>query len=527
MNVHKLCMNCMSEQLNENGVCMACGMKESAITTTKKHLPLRTILKGKYLVGRVIGEGGFGITYVGYDLDLEFKVAIKEFCPGNVAGREVTDSVTIMPFGTREKEVYESEKEKFINEAKRLAKFRKLEGVVSVLDYFQENNTAYIVMEYIEGMTLKEYCKQMSAPMQWDKLLGLIHPLVKSLDEIHATGMIHRDISADNIMISNDQKNVYLIDFGTARVWADGTLSSYEKDFYTPLEQTSETIEQGPWTDVYALCATIYYCMTGKRLPRVSDRYGNEQIVLPSQLGLQVPAYVEAALVEGLALHPDNRTRSMAELEQKLYGGLNVGQKDTQSVASVKQPIAKGVQSTVLTYSYTDVVERGEGLRLLEQMKSMDKKGRGFLATGIVLFLINPLLSLGWALLVEDVLFPGEYDLHSVLFVLFPIIVAVISLLFMFYIPISSRKKVKETWYKLFEPYKSGRVEYVEAQFQWLKYDRKKSSVKMTLQQGPLFSTIAQQIEMSSQIPIPLKQEWNKVVSAIFANLSESENKTK
>ncbi len=505
MKVKNICMNCMSEQLNENGVCMACGMKETAITTTKKHLPLRTVLKGKYLVGRVIGEGGFGITYVGYDLDLEIKVAIKEFCPGSVAGREATDSVTIMPFGTREKEVYESEKEKFINEAKRLAKFRKLEGVVSVLDYFRENNTAYIVMDYIEGVTLKQYCKMLNAPMRWDELLGLVRPVLKSLGEIHAAGMIHRDISADNIMISKDKKSVYLIDFGTARAWEDGTLSAYEKDFYTPWEQTSETIEQGPWTDVYALCATIYYCMTNRRLPLVSDRHGNEQIVLPSQLGIQVPAYVEAALEEGLALHPNNRIRSMEELEQKLYSNNQVVKKDVQPVVSKEE---SNVEAKSVSVQDAD----GEGFRILEEIKKMGErtKRNAFLSQILIVAVVIVLCGL----YVKNYISLENFVLISILVLVAVDIPCIVSIIKCF-------KEESKLYYRLFDPDKCNDIGYVKAQLEYfslVKRDyiapRKTYSISTFQNRGisakdiPLLEELMQQIDSSSQIPAELKREW-------------------
>ncbi len=319
MDVRKICMNCLEGTLNERGVCDKCQQAEQEIRTRSNHLPFRTILKGKYLVGKVIGEGGFAVTYLGYDLDLEIKVAIKEFCPGQMAGRERTKGLDVLPFNKDVAETFMEEQEKFINEAKRLAKFRNKNGIVSVLDYFKENNTAYIVMDYIDGVTLKQYCKMLNAPMKYDELLTLLHPVILALKEIHQNGIIHRDISADNIMITRDKKNAYLIDFGTARETQSETPTGYSKSFYTPWEQTTQSMKQGPWTDVYAMCATIYYCTTGRHLPKIVDRLANAEIVTYDQLQISIPPHIEATLVEGLALHPDSRIRSMEELEQKLY----------------------------------------------------------------------------------------------------------------------------------------------------------------------------------------------------------------
>ncbi len=518
MNVNKICMHCMQEQLNENGVCSACSTDENTIEITKKHLPMRTILKGKYLVGRVIGEGGFGITYVGYDLDLEIKVAIKEFCPGSISGREMSDSVTIMPFGAREKEIYEEEKEKFINEAKRLAKFRKLEGVVSVLDYFKENNTAYIVMDYIEGVTLKHYCKMLNAPMQWDKLLELMRPVLKALNEIHKAGIIHRDISADNIMISKDEKSVYLIDFGTARALAQGTLSAYEKDFYTPWEQTSETMEQGPWTDVYALCATLYYCMTGKRLPRVSDRHGNEQIVLPSQQGLPVPAHVEAALVEGLALHPNNRIRSMIELEQKLYGGLNVGQEELGRVVHEIE-----VPASPQTVVRQDVVAVGDGFKALEELREMGiVRKRWETVTTVACFILFFGFCIPWIFGVFGYL----EEIGTCLFVC-GIGLAILCAILLKVVQKNSKKE-DAIWDCLFSLENCGDISYICAQIKWLKSVKERKGYILSdysyantgLRSKNFFNALYELVSVSNTIPENVKTEWLDLASRTFPLLS-------
>ena len=259
MNINQTCMKCMTGKINEEGKCTSCGELKGTEKNGSIHLPLRTILKGKYLVGNVIGEGGFGITYIGYDLDLEIRVAIKEFCPKHSVGREAEDGLTLYPYNESSAEEFEREKEKFINEARRLAKFRNEGGVVSVLDYFIENGTAYIVMDYIDGITLKSYLKTLrdttGRNMNMAGVLNLFKPVMETLAKIHKSSIIHRDISPENIMISKDFTKVYLIDFGTARnVESSQTLSEYYKGFYSPIEQRSSQrkgkMEQGPWTDV-------------------------------------------------------------------------------------------------------------------------------------------------------------------------------------------------------------------------------------------------------------------------------------
>ena len=317
-----ICVNCMKGTLDANGVCSACKKADADLETSRRHLTPRTILKGKYLVGKVIGEGGFGITYIGYDLDLEIRVAIKEFCPRDFAARDITDGLTILPFDRESAEFFQAEKEKFINEAKRLGKFRGEQGIVSVQDYFQENGTAYIVMEYIDGITLKNFQSMIGTSMEVEKVLNLMKPVMEGLAKLHENGVIHRDISPDNIMIDTAKEKIYLIDFGTARevrFQEERSLSVYKKGGYTPIEQQTSHGKQGPWTDVYALCATIYRCITGKSIPEVNNRLVGDALIKPSDMGVAINAQTEAALLHGLAIKPEERTQNMKQLMKELY----------------------------------------------------------------------------------------------------------------------------------------------------------------------------------------------------------------
>jgi len=317
-----ICVNCMKGTLDANGVCSACKKADADLETSRRHLTPRTILKGKYLVGKVIGEGGFGITYIGYDLDLEIRVAIKEFCPRDFAARDITDGLTILPFDRESAEFFQAEKEKFINEAKRMGKFRGEQGIVSVQDYFQENGTAYIVMEYIDGITLKSFQSMIGTSMEVEKVLNLMKPVMEGLAKLHENGVIHRDISPDNIMIDTAKEKIYLIDFGTARevrFQEERSLSVYKKGGYTPIEQQTSHGKQGPWTDVYALCATIYRCITGKSIPEVNNRLVGDELIKPSAMGVAINAQTEAALLHGLAIKPEERTQNMKQLMKELY----------------------------------------------------------------------------------------------------------------------------------------------------------------------------------------------------------------
>ena len=272
-----------------------------------------TRLIGRYTIEGVLGQGGFGITYLGIDELHEKKVAIKEFFPQGIVTRniEYQDTVTVTFVG--EKDNYEKGKERFLKEARTMAKFSKDEGIVKALDFFEINNTAYIVMEYLEGITLKQYLRenQRIAP---EDLIELLVPLIESLDEIHSKGMIHRDISPDNIMVLPDGR-IKLMDFG------EKSLSIVLKPGYAPPEQYQTHGIQGPWTDIYALCATMYKCITGENPPDAIERVMDDSLKKISEFGIAIPPQEEAAIIKGMSVSAKDRYQDIKDLCEDLYGG--------------------------------------------------------------------------------------------------------------------------------------------------------------------------------------------------------------
>ena len=281
-----------------------------------------TRLIGRYTIEKVLGQGGFGITYLGMDELHEKPVAIKEFFPQGIVTRniEYQDTVTVTFVG--EKDNYEKGKERFLKEARTMAKFSKDEGIVKALDFFEINNTAYIVMEYLEGITLKQYLRenQRIAP---EDLIELLVPLIESLDEIHSQGMIHRDISPDNIMVLPDGR-IKLMDFGAARDYTEfgeKSLSIVLKPGYAPPEQYQTHGIQGPWTDIYALCATMYKCITGENPPDAIDRVIDDHLKKISEFGITIPPQEEAAIIKGMSVSAKDRYQDIRNLCEDLYGG--------------------------------------------------------------------------------------------------------------------------------------------------------------------------------------------------------------
>ena len=328
------CQHCMSKISDAAAVCEHCHH-----TPTVKAAPHRlaagTMLNGRYLIGDAIGEGGFGITYIGLDVNLEMKVAVKEFYPHGYANRNngVTNDVTLVT--TKELSYFDNAKERFLTEAKSIAKFSDEPAIVDVRDYFTENNTAYIVMEYIDGMTLAAHIKQYGV-FSADELFRRMEPLMKALERMHRENVIHRDISPDNIMYLKSG-SLKLMDFGSARYFTNDQkeMSVLLKQGYAPEEQYRKNGDQGPWTDVYGLCATMYRCITGTIPVDALDRMRNDTLAPPSQMGVDIPESMEVVLMYGLAVFKENRCQSMdelADLMEKALAKQQITVKNSQDV---------------------------------------------------------------------------------------------------------------------------------------------------------------------------------------------------
>ena len=318
-------MGCMNEYDDGLTVCPHCGYVQGTPAREAYQLPPETILNGRYLVGCVLGFGGFGTTYIAWDLVLEKKVAIKEYMPSDFATRAPGET-QLSVYDGELGEQFEAGLKSFIDESRRLAKFNHEDGIVHIFDSFLENGTAYIVMEYLEGKTLKEFLKERGGKITYEEAVGYILPVLKSLDAVHQTGIIHRDIAPDNIFLTNDGK-VKLIDFGASRYATtlhSKSLSVILKQGYAPEEQYRSHGEQGPWSDVYAVCATLYRAITGIVPEDALERCANDKLVPPSKMGIQLPQGIENAILNGLNTKAENRIQSAKELAQALSGEIEV-----------------------------------------------------------------------------------------------------------------------------------------------------------------------------------------------------------
>ena len=308
------CAGCMA--VTDGAFCQHCGWP--ADKNNEPHqLPVGTVLRGQYMVGRVLGQGGFGITYLGWDAYLEAPVAIKEYYPSFMVTRDHTVTRYVRCYTSQIREQYAASKARFLREARTLAKFQDEPAVVHIRSCFEENDTAYIIMEYLHGETLADRIRR-TGPMKADQLLELLKPVMEALEDVHQANIVHRDISPDNIMILPDGR-ARLLDFGAARDSSNGnTTETVVKHGFAPFEQYQNKGELGPWTDVYALCATLWYCLTARipteALTRVTEgeTMGWEQV--PGLTARQCEA-----LEQGMAIRHKERTKSVSQLMEGLW----------------------------------------------------------------------------------------------------------------------------------------------------------------------------------------------------------------
>ena len=313
------CMGCMKELDAGASVCPHCGFDKDKYISPEMTLPPGSVLaNGKYLIGKTLGQGGFGVTYIALDRSLKLRVAIKEYLPKSMAYRNENSMSLRWHSSMAEQKLG---RDSFVKEAQKMAQMDDIPGIVRVREVFYENSTAYIVMDYVEGETLLRRLEKTGA-LDGKACFELLRPVMDSLSEAHQQGMIHRDISPDNIMLDR-RGRVWLLDMGAAKeinVAQSGQSAhpssvAVVKNGFSPLEQyaggsATGKKDIGAWTDVYAMSATIFYCMSLSMLPPAPNRVLNPLLELPDI----IPPEIARVLLKGLAVMPKERIRSMEEL---------------------------------------------------------------------------------------------------------------------------------------------------------------------------------------------------------------------
>ncbi len=318
MTLEDLCAGCFSDKSGLQQ-CPQCGFMKKSSGEVSLFLAPGTLLAGKYLIGSVLGQGGFGVTYLGWDTNLQIKLAVKEYFPQGLVSRFPGQSEVISYSGT-EKNQFMFGLERFLYEAKTLARFEHHPNIVTVRDFFKENGTAYMIMSYVEGLTLKNYLAEAGGKIPFKKVLDIMMPVMDALKIVHADGIMHRDISPDNILIDTSGR-VIVIDFGAARQdigEKSSSLSVILKAGYAPEEQYRSKGEQGAWTDVYAVAATMYRALTGVPPPESIERLNVDSLVPPSQRDVLITIAQEQTLLKGLSVWAKDRYRNIGDFQNAL-----------------------------------------------------------------------------------------------------------------------------------------------------------------------------------------------------------------
>ena len=311
----ELCYYCF-QQKPELAACPHCGYVAGMLKSKYPlALPEGSILSGRYIVGRVLGQGGFGITYVAQDWQTKQLVAIKEYFPDATATH--SGSCTVSTLGGDRDALFEYGKDRFADEAKAISRFINHPNIVTIYSFFEENNTAYYAMEYIRGENLLNYLNRRGKKISFGDARRILYPIMDALTAVHSVGLIHRDISPDNIFITED--NIpKLLDFGAARYSLGNKSNSLDvilKHGYAPKEQYTRHGLQGPYTDVYSLAATFYRAITGQTPQDSVERLDHDDMIPPERLCRDIPHIASVALIQGLSVYPKDRFQTMADFK--------------------------------------------------------------------------------------------------------------------------------------------------------------------------------------------------------------------
>lgn len=317
----KLCYHCMSQISNDKAsFCPECGKSLEPEQQKPRFLKAGTVLGRKFLAGYPLGAGGFGNTYIGWDQMLQRKVAIKEFYPEQYCGRG-QDGLTVMVTDERLLPRFQRGLQQFLAEARSVAALHDVQGVVEISNFFEENGTGYIVMEYLEGMDVKTILKKSGDKKDYEWSRRVILTVLYTLKEIHKRGVLHRDIAPDNIFVTKEGI-VKLIDFGAAKNVSavENSTDVWLKAGYAPIEQYKNTFEQGPYTDLYAVAALFYRMLTGQKPIPAIQRLEDDALIPPSDMGIAIPQQAEMAIMVCLNMMPEYRLQSAEEFMEALDG---------------------------------------------------------------------------------------------------------------------------------------------------------------------------------------------------------------
>ncbi|MBL7979033.1 MAG: protein kinase [Bacteroidetes Order II. Incertae sedis bacterium] len=362
--VSSLCPGCFTPKGN-TAICPLCGFDER-IQDSHSRLPYRTLLQGQYVLGRILGKpGGFGITYLGYDQNLNLKLAIKEFFPPHLVLRAY-DRHSVVADSPANEGIFREGLAGFLKEARTLARFDHM-NVVRVRNYFEANGTAYLVMDYYEGFNLSEVMAKRGLFSEAEAIKLMI-PVLDGLRTVHENGILHRDIKPENVYLAAGNRPI-LLDFGAARA-AVGVKSQNMTMVLTPgfapIEQYASNARQGPYSDIYAAGATLYYLTTGRIPTEATNRVGQETIVPPKSWQSALSASFNEVVLEAMALKAEERPQTAQELLDRLFDILEKRNRPATGAAVKTTEPESGVR--LMTCPACDAVNRLPENAVLDQV---------------------------------------------------------------------------------------------------------------------------------------------------------------
>ena len=317
----KRCFACFKEYEEAFQVCPHCGGVEITKPKEPIHLAPGTILANRYILGQAVGSGGFGIVYSAWDLKLETIVAVKEFFVSRLVTR--AEGLKNLIITKKSMEEFEYRKERFLAEARNMAKFGSHRSIPNVFEFFEENNTAYIVMELLRGVALNDYLNQSGGKIDIDFALMIANEVGNALKSLHEQNIVHRDVAPDNIYIcSGKEIKIKLMDLGAAKL-ADSTddvIDIILKPGYSPTEQYDNSKNIGPWTDIYALGASLYVMLTGVKPDESTNRKINDEVVPPHLLNPLVSENLSNAIMKAMAIEKHMRFKTVQEFLSAING---------------------------------------------------------------------------------------------------------------------------------------------------------------------------------------------------------------
>lgn len=334
-------MGCMCEK-DYAGECKICGYADDGICLAA-YLAPKTFLKNRYVIGKLVSYNGEAATYTAYDTTTETKVTIREYMPDALCSREKDEEVVSVNIDSLP--LYKTYMSEYIELNEKLMNSASLTNIQTVLDVFTENNTAYVVMEYIVGISLKTFLANCGGSLTWDQAKEAFPPLLTTLGLIHGFGIIHRGISPTNIFIT-EKMELKLVGFGISALRTVGTEMNCEiySGFSAP-EQYDSSGRQGTWTDIYGISAVIYRTLTGQNPPDAKDRENIDKLIPPMMINRNIPQNVSRVLVAGMRMPQEERIQTLSQFVAKLFQPPRLVQPTQGGTAAKKVQTPSGTSS--------------------------------------------------------------------------------------------------------------------------------------------------------------------------------------